>query len=352
MRQFQKFFTREIPLIVMEYWHKGEYEKLHKILKGATHFNPLFIRNQNGHTDVYYDINNPDTALKPLFDYFKNNFDEFDRVSREFKIKQRQVSDLLNNFKMESFSRLFNSIAEAWGYLPVWVQFGSADKNKIALDFIEKSYRLRDKFQEIEYKIGETLLAAIKNKYPKFKQYVDVISVREVVDNAIPNSTELKNRKNGFIYFEGQILTQISKEKFAKKYQISFVENLAIIGEFDLPNEKIINANRKSVKGRVAYPGFVRGYIRKLMGKDQMGLLKKGEILVSPMTIPDFLPAMKKAAAIVTDEGGVVCHAAIVARELKKPCIVGTKFATQILKDGDLVEVDADKGEVIILEND
>jgi len=55
---------------------------------------------------------------------------------------------------------------------------------------------------------------------------------------------------------------------------------------------------------------------------------------------------MEKAAAFVTDEGGILCHAAIVAREMKKPCIVGTRYATQIFHDGDLVEVDADKGMV------
>ena len=80
------------------------------------------------------------------------------------------------------------------------------------------------------------------------------------------------------------------------------------------------------------------------MGHKQIGEFKEGEILVSSMTIPDFLPAMKKAAAIVTNEGGVLCHAAILARELQKPCIIGTQFATHILRDGDYVEVDANNG--------
>jgi len=68
------------------------------------------------------------------------------------------------------------------------------------------------------------------------------------------------------------------------------------------------------------------------------------------MTTPDFVPAIQKAAGIITDEGGITCHAAITSRELKKPCIIGTKFATQVLHDGDLVEVDADNGVVRILE--
>ena len=75
----------------------------------------------------------------------------------------------------------------------------------------------------------------------------------------------------------------------------------------------------------------------------------EGEVLVAPMTTPDYLPAMKRATAFVTDEGGITCHAAIVARELKKPCIIGTKIATKVLKDGDLVEVDANTGTVKII---
>ncbi len=67
---------------------------------------------------------------------------------------------------------------------------------------------------------------------------------------------------------------------------------------------------------------------------------KEGEVLVSPMTVPDVMPAMRKAAAIVTDEGGITCHAAIVARELKKPCVVGTKTATTVFKTGDRLIVD------------
>ena len=80
-----------------------------------------------------------------------------------------------------------------------------------------------------------------------------------------------------------------------------------------------------------------------------MGKMEKGNIMVAHTTFPALIPAMKKAAAIVTDDGGITCHAAIVARELKIPCVVGTKIATQVLKDGDLVEVDADKGIVKIL---
>ncbi|MEW6408479.1 MAG: PEP-utilizing enzyme [Patescibacteria group bacterium] len=75
-----------------------------------------------------------------------------------------------------------------------------------------------------------------------------------------------------------------------------------------------------------------------------MAKMRKGDILVSIATDPDIVPAMKKASAIVTEQGGVTSHAAIVSREMRIPCVIGTKIATKVLRDGDLVEVDATKG--------
>lgn len=107
--------------------------------------------------------------------------------------------------------------------------------------------------------------------------------------------------------------------------------------------------NIKVIRGSIAYKGQVKGKARIILKTDQMKKFKKDEILIAPETTPDFVPAMKVASAIVTDLGGITCHAAIVSREFKIPCIIGTKHATQILKDGDLVEVDADKGIIKML---
>ena len=71
--------------------------------------------------------------------------------------------------------------------------------------------------------------------------------------------------------------------------------------------------------------------------------MKKGDIIVAAETMPSYITVMRRASAFVTNQGGITCHAAIIARELKKPCIIGTKIATKVLKDGDYVEVDANK---------
>ncbi len=101
--------------------------------------------------------------------------------------------------------------------------------------------------------------------------------------------------------------------------------------------------------GTPASKGVVTGVARIILGPSQFKNFKRGQILVSEMTRPDFLPLMKIAKAIITDEGGLTCHAAIVARELGIPCIVGTFKATSVIKDGQSIQVDANKGEVKIL---
>ncbi len=113
-----------------------------------------------------------------------------------------------------------------------------------------------------------------------------------------------------------------------------------------LPKQKFVS---KDIKGAVAYKGRVKGIVKVVMKVEELDKVKNGDILVTFMTAPSHISAMKKAAAFVTDEGGITCHAAIVAREMKKPCIIGTKIATKVLKDGDMVEVDANKGIVKIL---
>ena len=106
----------------------------------------------------------------------------------------------------------------------------------------------------------------------------------------------------------------------------------------------------KIVQGKIAQAGITRGIVKIIRSYHDIKRVQDGDILVANTTHPDFLPAMQKATAFVTNEGGIISHAAIVARELKKPCIVGTGNATKILMDGDLVEVDANKGIVKILE--
>lgn len=106
----------------------------------------------------------------------------------------------------------------------------------------------------------------------------------------------------------------------------------------------------KVIKGFVASQGYAKGIAKVVLDKNSFEKFEEGDILVTGMTRPEFVPLMKKAAGIVTNEGGITCHAAIVSRELSKPCIIGTQNATQEIEDGDLIEVRANHGTVRILE--
>lgn len=105
-------------------------------------------------------------------------------------------------------------------------------------------------------------------------------------------------------------------------------------------------SSAKELKGRIAFKGYAKGKARIVMNQKDADLVEEGDILISPMTQVEFLSGIRKCGAIVTDEGGIVCHAAIVAREFGKPCVLATKEATKIFKTGDTVEVDAEKGVV------
>ncbi|HTY51969.1 MAG TPA: phosphoenolpyruvate synthase [Methanomicrobiales archaeon] len=103
-------------------------------------------------------------------------------------------------------------------------------------------------------------------------------------------------------------------------------------------------AGKVLVEGQGASPGIGSGRVAIVRDAKDSGNVKEGDILVAKMTNPDMVPAMRKVAAIVTDEGGMTCHAAIVSRELGTPAVVGTKKATSVLKQGQVVTVDGEKG--------
>ncbi len=148
-------------------------------------------------------------------------------------------------------------------------------------------------------------------------------------------------------------LNRLDKTKIEKRKiePVLMVGNPLRIIDFDEAHQKIIQEvnsgeEKPIIQGTIGQKGIIRGKVIVIHSYHDIKRVQEGDILVTNTTHPNYLPAMQKAAAFVTNEGGIISHAAIVARELKKPCIVGTKIATQLLKDGDMVEVDADKGMV------
>ena len=146
-----------------------------------------------------------------------------------------------------------------------------------------------------------------------------------------------EKRNKGYVTIKGKIYTD-------KKF-----EDLLNINGYSFTGAKV-DKKTKSFNGSVAYSaGVVRGKVSLMFNARDMKKFVKGRILVAPETSPVFLPAMKKAKAIITDEGGIASHASITSREFKIPCIVGSKVGTKLLKNGQEIEMDTKSGEIKIL---
>lgn len=160
-------------------------------------------------------------------------------------------------------------------------------------------------------------------------------SASEVLENKVTSKEILKQRERdcSTLLDNGEIKCLTGKK--SKEIIKSFEEETNEVNEF---------------KGQIACKGNVKGIVKIVFNKKDFDKIEAGDVLVTSMTTPEMVPIMKKASAFVTDEGGVTCHAAIISREMKKPCIIGTKNATKILKDGYNVEVNANTGVIRILE--
>ncbi len=181
----------------------------------------------------------------------------------------------------------------------------------------------------------EPLLKEIGNRLDLSLAEVRVMLWEEVqtnlVNNMHPDKKALRQRLGFFCFYTENGKRFLFTEELAKK-----LEQSASKVKFD--------ANMKELKGQCACLGKARGKAKIVLNAVDSGKMHQGDILVSIATDPDLVPAMKKAAAIITEQGGVTSHAAIISRELNIPCVIGTKVATKWLKDGDEVEVDATNG--------
>lgn len=150
-----------------------------------------------------------------------------------------------------------------------------------------------------------------------------------------PQDIEWATSDGNLYIVQSRPITTLSKKEEKKPSQpVSTVES----------RKQSITSAKIILKGLAASPGIGSGKVKICKTAKEIGKFQDGDVLVSPMTTPDFVPAMKRAAAIVTDNGGMTSHAAIVSRELGIPCIVGTGKATALFTDGMVITVDGEKG--------
>lgn len=261
--------------------------------------------------------------------FFKGEFWTKDEVEKRFlELEKTNVKAELNELQSRS-KRIRTQTNRAFKGLKL-----SATEKwlvKSAQEFVFlRSYRL-DLFFISEYEIKNLLDAIGKRMGISFSELV-FLTENEILDFFSGKKIDFsmiqeRQKKVGLLLKNGMltVLTGAPLESMAEK---------------DVVQQEVF------LTGMATFPGNVQGRVRIVRSLEELKTVQKGEVLVTAMTTPNFVIALEKVAAIITDEGGILCHAAIISRELQKPCIIGTKHATTVFKTGDWVLVDAKTGKV------
>lgn len=235
----------------------------------------------------------------------KNRFRENKRKTKEL-IKELRLSKKEKK-KVENI-RFALDLSMACDELYTYIPF------KIRPLLIEISRRFSVSFNQIIEMQGKEILSLFNKPLSEKKL----------------NNINARFEDHALVYKKGKTKVLVGKE--LQEYSKSYLEELKKIQE------------SIEIQGETAFPGKTKGKVKLIRGVHDLPSFKKGFVLVTGVTLPQYVPAMKKAKAIITDEGGMLSHAAIMSREFKLPCVIGTKIATRALKNNELIEVNATEG--------
>ena len=329
---YTKEMVRDFTLAITEIWCNGESTDPRQWTEKQQPEVPFILfERKNGLVSSYYGSKGLEWIKDEEKRIMKKDKNFIKKAVDMFYKKQEDIRAIceekrtLNHKELVDFMKKLN---DWWPWFEaIWWAMEMSPKNSKEFRLLEKA---RKDMDIIAVNGDVVILKSLKKIFPELGSLVSALLVEEISSRKIPGRKELEKRMNHYIYTQKTLYTDKSLEDIEKMFNIKI--------------KRIKVRDVKELKGQIACKGIVKGKVRIIMTRDKVNTLQEGEVLVTSMTTPDFLAAMKKASAFVTDEGGVTCHAAIVAREFGKPCIIGTKVATQLLKDGDIVEVDANKG--------
>jgi phosphohistidine swiveling domain-containing protein len=257
------------------------------------------------------------------------------QILEKLIVFDKKFTDFLTDNPFRDVRRFFSLYKQSWLGELLGFYIGNFSKNPAALALSGELRGIRNAQHEVADKYIPKLLRITAKRYSMDMKYVRFATPSELIHG------KLKKEKLAARAVSYAIITINNKIALVTKQKdLEYIED--ILARED---ENVTDA----IKGSCAFRGKISGFVKIVNTIAEMKKIHRGDILVSIMTRTNLISAMRRAAAFITDEGGVTCHAAIIARELKKPCIVGTRVATKVLKDGDMVEVDANKGVVKII---
>ena len=290
--------------------------------------------------EVYYNNKLAAQAKK----YTKGNWEEFvgyASIPLKQNVHGRMLSALSSGQSLQKVQKKFGWLKSRDGF----TDFYSLQELREIKNNIKAEKKIKVKIPVSFKKLFSEVRELAFFRTDRTDKYYEILGLvqpifREVAEYIKIPFSDLK-------YYDAESVLVGKPKKISPSFSFVYMKNKQFIQSG--PLIKLSATGKQEIKGITAFKGLARGRVKVIVHPSELVKIRRGDILVSQMTFPSFIVAMQKAAAFVTDEGGITCHAAIIAREMKKPCIIGTKNATKVLKDGDLVEVNADVGVVNII---
>lgn len=328
----KNIITREKSLIEIELYYRGEYNRIKDLTNALYYQKPIFHFISEKETKIYYNFFSLEEDPNLIFRELNNNYELFlKELNNVYKLCE-DINEAIRNKEID-FIDFFNNLTIIQAFSTLGNMAGQ--DYKISKRVLQELLKYRRNYDNLVYRGEDIIEEYLKDSIPdKFKKYIKVLSINDIKNIENIDTCELEKRLKGFIYYDGEIINT-SFEDFCKN------------NNFYTEKEKI---TKNSISGKCAFSGKVTGIVKIINSRDDFNSFEKGDIIVAPMTTPKYTPIMKKASGIITDEGGITCHAAIVSRELKLPCLVGCKNATKILKNGMKIELNTINGLVKIIE--
>lgn len=331
-KNWKHYLTRPFSLFEASIWHEWYKSDLVHQLVGVKLNNALYIEYPLGNVRHYRYAQEIETFISAAESLAKDKEKATHILRKGLELNNMAETALTENTFVDVFEAIdfLISVALYAGVLPYFIgQYKELD---------DDTMELVKKLRSVSYypKILDTIIMPLARKELSAlgsfdPELIYVITLQELISKKI-DPHRLKEKKNG---------TTFVLEIDGSKESVNWVRN----------SEEIVNKIEHidivpvtQVRGLVACRGNAKGVVRLIGNNASNAIFNLGDILISQSTNPNLLPLMQKAGAIVTDEGGITSHAAIISRELNVPCVIGTKNATRVFKDGDEVEVDAVSG--------
>lgn len=328
MNILPKLYTREFPLILCEVWGKAYARFLGRETQAFPRY--VFVI-RNGLVEAYRNEAMAKELNQLFYEKAKADPAHLERFAAEYRGRFEELECLwqkkfLKKDELRAFARKLGDFWQAIYasmYIPPDERFSQEDRARMA--------DLRKRIGAAADEATHVILASLQHHYPGLGPLASYVRLQDLDRSDVPVGELKRLAQRTVTMVDDRLVTEEEFEDLKKRYRFT-LEDIRV------------EAQAKEVRGQTACPGHAKGRVMRVLKREDVKWFEEGRVLVTTMTVPDFLPAMLKASAFVTDEGGITSHAAIVARELNKPCVIGTRIATQVLKEGDLVEVDAGKG--------